>query len=872
MKKSIRIISAIISLMIILTTMVCIPVNAEDTKYINVDISGNYNYDYAFEMLDILNEYRENVGLSKFVMEKSLLEQSMERAAEISVYYSHYRPNGKQGLGGETIAWHDKTPQQVVNGWMNSPKHRAILMRGNDELGTFEESHDNYNIGAGCFCDELGQYYWIFGFGIDDDISITNQEYSGIKSITKNIEVLKERITETGWTLFVDEQRTDREYEFGETGKIPYWFGTQPCYGEGPLDYSNFSFTSSDPSVVSVNEAEHYLTIGNAGTATLTATLKEDPTIFFQRTITVGPKRLGHYFTLECYTFYYDGTPKIPKVICSNPDLIEGRDYIVSCEDNIEASKKGKPVIITGIGNYTGTDTTCSIWIEVCTHEYSEKVTKYPTCTASGIKTYTCYMCSNSYTDTIPATGHKYSLDWTVDVQPTCKSEGSKSHHCTVCGAKKDTTVIPKSEHKYSVKITKAATCTETGLKTYTCSVCKDSYTETIPAKGHNYCSWAITKAATCTADGIKSRKCSFCGKTESQTIAKTGHNFITTVIKAATCTETGINKIACSVCGESRTENVYAKGHNYSTEVVKPSYEAQGCTIHTCSVCGDSYNDNYTDQLVTSNISKVKFTTSSNAVTMLWDKAAGVTGYRVYKYNTSTKKWQGIANTKNTSYTFTKLNSGKIYSFTIRAYTEENGKKYLSPKYTTFKTTTNPANITKINFKSSANAVKMSWNKVSGATGYRVYRYNTSTKKWQRIANIKGTSYTFSKLKAGTTYKFTVRAYKTVSGKTYLSPKYKVFTSSTNPATVSFKVTGGSKKATVKWYKVTGATGYKVYYKTSKNGKWIGLKTTNNKTTSYTKTGLKKGKTYYFTVKAYRTVGGKTYNGSYTAKSVKVK
>ncbi len=208
-----------------------------------------------------------------------------------------------------------------------------------------------------------------------------------------------------------------------------------------------------------------------------------------------------------------------------------------------------------------------------------------------------------------------------------------------------------------------------------------------------------------------------------------------------------------------------------------------------------------------------------------------------------------------------------KCYSGTTgEKYAKDNGFKY------ELLDVTPPANITKASFKSSANAVKISWNKVSGATGYRVYQYNTSTKKWVGIANTTSTAYTFKNLKAGTTYKFTVRAYKNQGGKTYLSPKYTTFTTSTTPATVSFKLTAGSKKATVKWNKVTGATGYKIYYKTSKNGKWIGLKTANNKTTSYTKTGLTKGKTYYFTVKAYRTVGGKTYNGSYNTKSVKVK
>lgn len=305
----------------------------------------------------------------------------------------------------------------------------------------------------------------------------------------------------------------------------------------------------------------------------------------------------------------------------------------------------------------------------------------------------------------------------------------------------------------------------------------------------------------------------------------------------------------------------------------MNPSYTAQGYTTHTCTACGYNYKDNYTDKLVLGNVSGFKvLSTNTNAIKLTWNKISGADGYVVYRYNTSTQKYGRIAKIGDLSFTDKNLKSGTSYKYAIRAFKAVNGKEVLSPKYPNLTTTTNPANISKVSFKSSANAVKMSWDKVSGATVYRVYKYNTSTKKWQTVANTKNTSYTFSKLKAGTTYKYTVRAYKTLDGKTYLSPKYSAFTSSTNPETVSFKLTAGSKKATVKWSKVTGATGYKVYYKTSKNGKWIGLKTTNNKTTSYTKTGLKKGKTYYFTVKAYRSVGGKTYNGSFVTKGVKVK
>lgn len=176
-------------------------------------------------------------------------------------------------------------------------------------------------------------------------------------------------------------------------------------------------------------------------------------------------------------------------------------------------------------------------------------------------------------------------------------------------------------------------------------------------------------------------------------------------------------------------------------------------------------------------------------------------------------------------------------------------------------------------NFKASStsvSAIKLTWSKTSGATGYIIYKYDNSKKTWVRIAKIASNSYTASNLSAGTTYKYAVKAYKTVSGKEVLSPKYPQLTVSTNPAATSFSLIAGSSKAAVKWNKVTGASGYIVYYKTSANSSWQRL--TSSTGTSYTKTDLAKGKTYYFTVKAYKKLGTTTYNGAFTAKSVKIK
>ena len=116
-------------------------------------------------------------------------------------------------------------------------------------------------------------------------------------------------------------------------------------------------------------------------------------------------------------------------------------------------------------------------------HDYKATVTKQPTTTEEGVRTYTCTRCNSSYTESIAK--------------------------------------LPEEQHthNYTGSITKEATCTEAGVRTYTCS-CGDSYTENIPATGHSYVS-KVTKAATTTEEGIMTYTCSKCGHSYTQPIAK---------------------------------------------------------------------------------------------------------------------------------------------------------------------------------------------------------------------------------------------------------------------------------------------------------------------------------------------------------------
>ncbi len=111
------------------------------------------------------------------------------------------------------------------------------------------------------------------------------------------------------------------------------------------------------------------------------------------------------------------------------------------------------------------------------------EVTKEATCTANGIKKYTCTQCDETYTSVIPAS-HNYIE--TVITEVTCTIDGEIVKECTECGQK--ITEIIKAHHEYEdVKVTKEATCTETGLKLIKCKNCNEEITEEISPLGHIY-------------------------------------------------------------------------------------------------------------------------------------------------------------------------------------------------------------------------------------------------------------------------------------------------------------------------------------------------------------------------------------------------
>ena len=481
----------------------------------------------------------------------------------------------------------------------------------------------------------------------------------------------------------------------------------------------------------------------------------------------------------------------------------------------------------------------------LCDHSNTEiRNAKSAGCTTEGYTgdTY-CKDCGEKISsgEVIPATGHTEVTDKAVEA--TCTKTGlTEGKHCSVCDAViKAQEVVPAKGHTEVVDKAVAATCTKTGLtEGKHCSVCDAviKAQETVPATGkHSFGDWKITKAATCTAEGTQTRTCSGCGKVETQTIAKTAHKYVNTV--------------------------------------VKPTYTAQGYTLHKCSVCGTSYKDTYTAKLTLAKVTGVKLAgRAADALRVNWNKDVNASGYIVEMYQGN--KWvraAKIASNATTTYRASGLKASTVYKFRVRAY-KMSGKTAVYGAYSaTVAARTNPSVIkgAKLGGR-AADALRINWTKNTSADGYIVEMYQGG--KWVRVAKITNNSTTtFRKagLSASSVYKFRVRAYK-MSGKTALYGNYSAtVTARTNPSVVKgVKIAGKAKDALrVNWTKNTSAQGYIV--EMYKGGKWVRVaKITNGNTTTYRKAGLAKNTTYKFRVKAYYMSGKTALYGNYGSVSGK--
>lgn len=162
---------------------------------------------------------------------------------------------------------------------------------------------------------------------------------------------------------------------------------------------------------------------------------------------------------------------------------------------------------------------------------------------------------------------------------------------------------------------------------------------------------------------------------------------------------------------------------------------------------------------------------TQYNRMKVTWKPVAGATKYEIYRStskNGSYKKVATITDMSETSWTDKKVKTGTTYYYKMKSVIEAN--KTLKSGYSKAKSAKCVPAAPNVSLKSSKkNQMKVSWKKVSGASGYEVYRASSKKGKYTKVTTIKKgktASYTDKKVKSGKKYYYKVRAYKTVGGK----------------------------------------------------------------------------------------------------------
>ena len=288
-----------------------------------------------------------------------------------------------------------------------------------------------------------------------------------------------------------------------------------------------------------------------------------------------------------------------------------------------------------------------------------------------------------------------------------------------------------------------------------------------------------------------------------------------------------------------SYTDKTAASGTKYSYTV--RCLDSAGATVSSYDSTGKSIT--YVAAPAISGAENV-----TGGVKISWGKVAGASKYRLYR-KTGSGSWTRITDTTALTYTDKNVTGGTKYSYTVRCLDADGNT--ISGYNPSGKTITYVA-VPKLSSVSNVfGGVSVSWGKVTGAAKYRVYRKSGSG-SWAKVGDTTSTSFTDKTAKSGTKYSYTVRcldsAGNTVSSydSTGLSITYvaaPVISSVTN-------VLGGVK---ISWGKVTGASKYRVYRKTS-SGSWTKIADTSS--LSYVDETGKNGTKYFYTVRSLNSAG----------------
>ena len=243
--------------------------------------------------------------------------------------------------------------------------------------------------------------------------------------------------------------------------------------------------------------------------------------------------------------------------------------------------------------------------------------------------------------------------------------------------------------------------------------------------------------------------------------------------------------------------------------------------------------------------------------VSLSWYGVQGAEKYVVYRKNTTGQFSYVTTVGKNVlNYQDKNVTSGEVYTYTVKAMQKGVYSGYdkdgLTAAYVSV-----PDNISIQNVN---DCLKVSWESVSGAFRYKIYRKDTYNKSWKLVGESINENYVDSTVEDGIMYQYTVRAVGYHGGVSdYLNGRY--MTALKMPKVWMNCTSSG---ITINWSKMPKATQYRVYKKTTPSASWTYLTTVSgNNTTYFRDKAVQEGKTYIYTVRqVYSGVYGSFNNG----------